>query len=201
MHPCVTTHESFFAKLLERFDVPPEYAMEKLSGASQVRWVVSSLTVAPVQRMVCQCVQEWIETNFSDFPEALVTRMEQWADELKGDAALRSAGLTLSSLLQVRCAACFFSGFLGTYPSAQNKRFHLEQEWSIGHSVDVSVLDASLLEGSHAINPGKLLEKFSEEDIAKQLTLTDFSIFMKIRPSELLDQAWNKAKYKVRKQG
>jgi hypothetical protein len=40
--------------------------------------------------------------------------------------------------------------------------------------------------GKHA------LERFSSEDIARQLTLLDFSVYAKIQPQELVNQSWSK---------
>merc|ERR1712137_1127881 len=48
------------------------------------------------------------------------------------------------------------------------------------------------------LSPGNLLFIFSEEEIAKQLTLVDFFIYQAIQPAELLNCAWSKAKYRYR---
>lgn len=39
---------------------------------------------------------------------------------------------------------------------------------------------------------------FDPQEIARQLTLIDFSLFTKIKPEDLLNQAWQKSKYKDR---
>ncbi|XP_019852599.1 PREDICTED: ras guanine nucleotide exchange factor K-like isoform X1 [Amphimedon queenslandica] len=51
-------------------------------------------------------------------------------------------------------------------------------------------------------NPGSVLSvfDFDPEEIARQLTLIDFSLFAKIKPAELLNQAWQKPKYRARAQ-
>jgi hypothetical protein len=51
-------------------------------------------------------------------------------------------------------------------------------------------------------NPGPVLSvfDFDPEEIARQLTIIDFSLFAKIKPAELLNQAWQKPKYKDRAQ-
>jgi hypothetical protein len=41
---------------------------------------------------------------------------------------------------------------------------------------------------------------FDPEEIARQMTIIDFSLFAMIKPSELLNQAWQKPKYKYRAQ-
>jgi hypothetical protein len=41
---------------------------------------------------------------------------------------------------------------------------------------------------------------FDPEEIARQMTIIDFSLFARIKPSELLNQAWQKPKYKDRAQ-
>jgi len=48
------------------------------------------------------------------------------------------------------------------------------------------------------LSPGKLLFVINEEEIARQLTLVDFRIYRAIKPIELLNQAWSKAKYRYR---
>lgn len=49
-------------------------------------------------------------------------------------------------------------------------------------------------------NPSPVLSifDFDPEEIARQLTIIDFSLFAKIKPAELLNQAWQKAKYRHR---
>ena len=51
-------------------------------------------------------------------------------------------------------------------------------------------------------NPSPVLSvfDFDPEEIARQLTIIDFSLFSKIKPAELLNQAWQKQKYKHRAQ-
>lgn len=46
--------------------------------------------------------------------------------------------------------------------------------------------------------PSNLIFIYSDEEIAKQLTIVDFNIYRAIQPAELLNQAWSKAKYKYR---
>lgn len=41
-------------------------------------------------------------------------------------------------------------------------------------------------------SPVVLFMALNESEIARQLTLIEFKMFVKIRPSELLNQAWNK---------
>ena len=48
------------------------------------------------------------------------------------------------------------------------------------------------------LRPANMLFVFDEEEIARQLTLVDYSIYSSIHPSELLNQSWNKAKLKHR---
>jgi hypothetical protein len=54
------------------------------------------------------------------------------------------------------------------------------------------------IEDKLPICPGNFLFVFSEEEIARQLTLVDFDIYRAIQPAELLNQAWNKPKYRHR---
>merc|ERR1711991_1035583 len=72
------------------------------------------------------------------------------------------------------------------------------EEYEMQYGVEPSDVDLILSEPPIAMNPSKLLVVYSEEDIAKQITLIDFEIYSKIRSTELLDQAWSKAKYKYR---
>lgn len=48
------------------------------------------------------------------------------------------------------------------------------------------------------MDPATLLGKFPSADIAGQMTLCDWEVFSSIEPTELLNQAWNKDKYKYR---
>ena len=52
------------------------------------------------------------------------------------------------------------------------------------------------------INPSPVLSvfDFDPEEIARQLTLIDYALFSKIKPAELLNQAWQKARLRHRAQ-
>ena len=80
----------------------------------------------------------------------------------------------------------------------QRKQGEMDADFERQHAPNVRDFDIILQEPPPPVNPSKLLVMYSEEDIAKQITLIDFSIFSKIRTTELLDQAWSKAKYKYR---
>jgi len=50
------------------------------------------------------------------------------------------------------------------------------------------------LKVSDSISPLAFFMELNESEVAKQLTLIEFKMFKNIKPSELLNQAWNKPK-------
>lgn len=65
-------------------------------------------------------------------------------------------------------------------------------EFTVTHNSSPSTLNLSQIpEGDYS--PYSAFSQFSEPDIARQLTIIEFRIFSKIKASELLNQAWNKA--------
>ena len=162
-HPSVTTAEAFLDKLLQRFEVPSEKAIEKTA----------------VQARVCNTLLVWVTNHHEDMSEEVVNEVEDLTMSLKTDPALKGWATRMLSLIT-------------------RKRNEVDTEFDRQYSVGPANVEAILNEPFSPLNPSKVLVMYSEEDIAKQMTLIDFGIYSKVRSTELLDQAWSKAKYKYR---
>lgn len=162
-HPSVTTDEAFLDKLLQRFDVPSDRAIERTA----------------VQARVCNTLLVWVTNHHDDMGADVLARIEELTESLKSDPALKGWASRMVALLQRR-------------------RADREEEDARQHAVTPADVDALTNDPPMPLNPSKLLSTFSEDDIARQLTLADFEVYSRIRPAELLDQAWSKAKYKYR---
>ncbi len=162
-HPSVTTAQAFLDKLQQRFDVPPEKAIEKTA----------------VQARVCNTLLVWMTNHFEDVPSEIVDRIEKHTESLRGDPALKGWATRMLALLN-------------------RKRAEREEEDDRQYGVTVADLEHIGLDLAATMNPSKVLVVYSEEDIAKQMTLIDYNVYCKIRSTELLDQAWSKPKYKYR---
>ena len=58
----------------------------------------------------------------------------------------------------------------------------------------------NLLPPQGQYNPGELFYQMSSDEISRQMTIIDWSIFLMIEPSELLNQSWNKSSLQHRSQ-
>jgi hypothetical protein len=162
-HPSVTTAYAFIDKLLQRFEVPSEKAIEKTA----------------VQARVCNTLLVWLTNHFEDLPVDVVEQVERLTETLRGDPALKGWATRVVSLIN-------------------RKRQEQAEEDDRQYAPTAADLDHVSLDASSSMHPSKILIVFTEEDIAKQLTLIDFGVYSKIRSTELLDQAWSKPKYKYR---
>ena len=132
-----------------------------------------------VQARVCNTLLVWVTNHFREIPSQVLDAIEELTVNLKSDHALKSWSNRMATLIQKR-------------------KEEKSREEAKARNVDISVFDAILSESTMPMNPSKVLVVFSEEEIAKQLTLIDFNIYSRIRTAELLDQAWSKPKYKYR---
>lgn len=125
----------------------------------------------PIQLRCCNALKHLIETQYEDFSEQFLDQLNQFLDELNEAPAYKKFAVIIQSTLQKK----------------QEERQTTKTE-IINLTVEEKI----------PLLPSKLLFVINEEEIARQLTLVDFRIYQAIQPAELLNQAWNKAKYKHR---
>lgn len=138
-----------------------------------------SLEKTAFQARVLNALLVWLTNHYEDVPPEIVTEVEDLINSVKTDPALKGWANRMLALIQ-------------------RKQTEEDAELERQYAVDTGHIDAILNEPSPPLNPSKVLVMYSEEDIAKQITLLDFEVYSKIRCTELLDQAWSKPKYKYR---
>jgi hypothetical protein len=180
----MTSHDAERDMLLKTFVLThtsvttPEAFLDKLLQRFDVP-PDKSIERTAVQARVCNTLLVWLSNHFDTLPIDVIDQVERLTESLKSDPALKGWATRMMSLIN-------------------RKRSEIEEEEERQFGVRIEDLDAVGTEAPMMLNPSKVLLVFSEEDIAKQLTLIDFEIYSKIRVCELLDQAWSKAKYKYR---
>eukprot|EP01089_Gocevia_fonbrunei_P011722 TRINITY_DN2562_c0_g1_i1.p1 TRINITY_DN2562_c0_g1~~TRINITY_DN2562_c0_g1_i1.p1 ORF type:complete len:410 (+),score=47.39 TRINITY_DN2562_c0_g1_i1:1-1230(+) len=118
-------------------------------------------------------IKYWVENQFFDLDEELVQKVFSFVDE-----TLRNDG---------------FNDFANILKVELNKKISERM-----HQKNLMFTPPSEL---NLVSQKALKEIFmnsSDLDIAKQLTLIDFSLYSRIEPSGLLNQAWNKPKLQYR---
>ena len=161
----VSTYQSFttpaelFNKLMERYDVP--------SGMDPKLRQQIRLRVAIV-------VKHWVENQFADFDQTIITRLYELCKRLEADNQIPMSQALLK-LIQRKDEARL----------AKLRSF-------------LSVPPTDLQIPSGYVNPTELFMMYSPTDIAQQMTIVDFSWFSDIEARELLNQCWSKPKLQYR---
>eukprot|EP00027_Filamoeba_sp_ATCC50430_P005468 CAMPEP_0168560888 /NCGR_PEP_ID=MMETSP0413-20121227/11301_1 /TAXON_ID=136452 /ORGANISM="Filamoeba nolandi, Strain NC-AS-23-1" /LENGTH=1108 /DNA_ID=CAMNT_0008592221 /DNA_START=186 /DNA_END=3513 /DNA_ORIENTATION=- len=123
----------------------------------------------------------WIETQFHDFDMTLVEKLGQFLERIKNDSVHAKQMSELATRLSQELI---------------KKNSANRQSVRINTGFDKVSIDIKVPEGN--ISPVGLFLRFSESEIARQLTVLEFNIFKNIRASELVNQAWNKPKLQYR---
>ncbi|EGC29568.1 hypothetical protein DICPUDRAFT_90436 [Dictyostelium purpureum] len=131
---------------------------------------------AITQLRVVSFMQTWIEKNFNDFDEQLIAQVKEFRTRLlmdnNNDLAVILGGLIKKKEIERNQLKDRTTTSLLTFP-------------------ELMIPDGQK-------SPTALFLLLNESEIARQLTLIDFNIFLKIQPTELLDQAWNKDSLKFK---
>jgi son of sevenless-like protein len=167
-----TQPERLLAKLIQRYNVPKP---EDLEEAKFDKW--KQETVRPIQLRVINFIKKWMTEFFSDFSDKVIGQLRKFIDvdlPRDGNDALAK---TLNGTL------------------AKQLKGASEERIVMFNSAPPEV----------KVNPRDIFaatelrwEDIDELEIARQLTLLEFSLFSSILPSELLNQNWAKPKYKHR---
>jgi len=130
--------------------------------------------VTKVRIRIAVTIKYWIENQFEDFDQKIIDTLKFFIND-----TLNKDGLTdLSKLLNKEL-------------SRRESELTAKKKSYVFDVMDWKIQDGGL-------SPAELFMVLNESEIARQLTLIDFKMFQKIRPCELLNQAWNKDKLKHR---
>lgn len=127
----------------------------------------------PIRLRVVNLLRAWLEANFKDFATADIARLRDFVDsKLMNSPSHAKFGVLISEFLKKKLTS---------------------------HVDDVKQTLVELkLDPKIPLSPSKFITVFDEMEIAKQLTLVEFSIYRSIQPVELLSQSWNVEKLKYR---
>mmetsp|Transcript_6017 Transcript_6017/g.9086 ORF Transcript_6017/g.9086 Transcript_6017/m.9086 type:complete len:537 (-) Transcript_6017:66-1676(-) len=125
----------------------------------------------PIQLRCCNSLKYLIETQYEDFSAEFISQLDDFLVELQSAPAYKKFATIIKTTL---------------------KKKQEERQTTKTEIVNLTI------EEKIPLSPAKLLFVINEEEIARQLTLVDFRIYKAIKPVELLNQAWSKAKYKYR---
>eukprot|EP01105_Mastigella_eilhardi_P020099 TRINITY_DN4769_c0_g1_i2.p1 TRINITY_DN4769_c0_g1~~TRINITY_DN4769_c0_g1_i2.p1 ORF type:complete len:848 (+),score=226.97 TRINITY_DN4769_c0_g1_i2:245-2545(+) len=164
------TYQSFTTpeKLLQKL-------IQRFNVPSNFKGGDNGSQVAGVIRLrVCNVVKKWIEEYSSDFDDNLIVQLKQFiehAGTFGGHLAM-----TMQKPLQKMLQETKQKKVVKKFSEATPEPFIPRNIFSKA----LSLLD------------------IDDEEIARQLTLIEFEIYERIRPSELLNQSWSKPKLKHR---
>eukprot|EP00002_Diphylleia_rotans_P026308 TRINITY_DN5235_c0_g1_i1.p1 TRINITY_DN5235_c0_g1~~TRINITY_DN5235_c0_g1_i1.p1 ORF type:complete len:1064 (+),score=174.50 TRINITY_DN5235_c0_g1_i1:133-3324(+) len=162
-----TSPEIFLKKLRQRFHVP----LSKLPPTVSFEEYKQN-TIRPIQIRVFNVLKAWIEKSFDDFNEDLISSLFGFIDDFRAEGQIKQAD-TLTDLI---------------------KRKKSEPRHSTKIEFKISVLDAAL--ATDITDPIHFMLEVDPELFAKEICMMDFKIFRAIKPTELLNQAWSKPKYR-----
>ncbi|KYR00579.1 Ras guanine nucleotide exchange factor [Tieghemostelium lacteum] len=167
-----TTPEKLLQKLVQRYHVP----IEKLSKSGLAEHMIKN-QVSVIQLRVVNTLKTWIKDYFSDFNDKLIQSVKSFCETLRHDN---------NTPLANRISETLNNKIKGTGEDEGEKKTQFKEappEPKVPKNIWSQTLD---------------IFDIDEEEIARQLTLIDFEIFSSIKPTELLNQSWNKPKLKHR---
>eukprot|EP01104_Vermistella_antarctica_P007229 TRINITY_DN1798_c0_g3_i1.p1 TRINITY_DN1798_c0_g3~~TRINITY_DN1798_c0_g3_i1.p1 ORF type:complete len:937 (-),score=181.60 TRINITY_DN1798_c0_g3_i1:190-3000(-) len=174
-----TDPDEMMDKLAEAFAVPEEIA------AQAPKYFVE------VKRNVCHVARSWLTNHFVDFDVERVDRLFDLADKWRQDPEVEIQARFLQKTVERKKDRGSYKSMFAA-DSVINKaetpspimpklgKGITRWKGNISKKDDVTMYDLSPLE------------------IARQLTVRDFHIYVEIGPVEMLNLAWSKAKYKHR---
>ncbi|KAJ3445396.1 ras guanine nucleotide exchange factor i-related [Anaeramoeba flamelloides] len=129
-----------------------------------------------IKLRVCNFVRFWINDYFSDFNNKLLMELEDFIDNSLMKDGFKSMANNLKKII---------------------KRNINKSNEEIKESTSTEIAPDPKLP-KNIFSPKLSLLDVDPEEIARQMTLIEFSIFKKIRPPELLNLAWSESKLKHR---
>eukprot|EP00300_Choanocystis_sp_HF-7_P013996 c18531_g1_i3.p1 GENE.c18531_g1_i3~~c18531_g1_i3.p1 ORF type:complete len:575 (+),score=26.95 c18531_g1_i3:260-1726(+) len=178
----VTTYRSFctpallLQKLLERYEVPVPRLPPGISADEFRR-----KTTLPIQLRTVNAMTRWIESSYSDFDDTVLKHLTEFIEKHLVEDGHSNLSKTLSRAL------------------TQAKEAHEKKKKEIADmSASAGTPSANIPKAMKTMGgtPGDIILQTDADEIARQMTIADFQIYCAVKPVELLNLAWSKAKYK-----
>eukprot|EP00164_Ancoracysta_twista_P010056 GFYU01015047.1.p1 GENE.GFYU01015047.1~~GFYU01015047.1.p1 ORF type:complete len:854 (-),score=178.57 GFYU01015047.1:98-2584(-) len=165
------TYRSFTTpqKLLQKL-------MQRYSIPESKRQSMKEDEVMRIQLKVCNVLKTWVANYHFDFNEKMLDSLKHFIDN------------TVANNRKLQTFPDAFRALLSRIEANKNK-----------FGGQVSLTDCPPPKVPRNIFSSDLdIFDIDEEELARQITLNEFRIYASIRPSELLNQSWNKAKTRHR---
>eukprot|EP01128_Nolandella_sp_AFSM9_P001128 TRINITY_DN1123_c2_g5_i1.p1 TRINITY_DN1123_c2_g5~~TRINITY_DN1123_c2_g5_i1.p1 ORF type:complete len:664 (-),score=149.08 TRINITY_DN1123_c2_g5_i1:283-2274(-) len=174
-YPSFVNPEGLFLKLRQRYTVPQHEDEDPVKYSSRK---------LPIQLRVINFLKQWIETSYFDLSPRFFRGLNEFVDEalIKDHPSQVNA---IRKILQKKevSAASFLSEEVG-----------LLSIFSFNEPPPTPIIP----KGSRLFRPDLDVMSIDAKELARQLTLIEFHLFHRIRPSEFLNQSWSKPKLKHR---
>ena len=153
----------------------PSRLLEKLIQRYNAPTTISQQEKENLRLRVGVVIKYWVENQFIDFDDNLVASLTKFID-----TTLKKQQHDLSELLHKQVAKL---------DEARKNKITIFQK-----------PPTNLTTPPGQYNPSELFFQMSTDEIARQITIIDWSIFSAIEPSELMNQSWNKISLQHRAQ-
>ncbi|GAM21223.1 hypothetical protein SAMD00019534_043980 [Acytostelium subglobosum LB1] len=144
------------------------YVVKQANGVE----ISGEVAIKAIQLKVVNVVKRWLDEYYSDFDDKLIQVLRGFIEQIQIKHPLPSSALT-KSLNKVE----------KQMPSSKLIFNDKTPEPIVPRNI---------------FSQNLMIYDIEEEEIARQMTLIEFEMFKKIKPPELLNQSWNKAKLKHR---
>lgn len=167
-YPSFTSAERLLSKLVERFNIPANEVAKDPGKALAIQLKVGNV------------LRKW----FEDFPEHF------YSQEL-----LKSREKFLKSLEyhEIKTLSSLYKTLNNAIMKGKRKQAEMKTVRMFDKSAPSPKINYKTI-----FNPKLQWHDIDDEEIARQLCLIDFRLFCMIKPSELLNQSWNKPKLKMK---
>ncbi|KAJ5078285.1 ras guanine nucleotide exchange factor i-related [Anaeramoeba ignava] len=168
-----TTPKKLLKKLIERWHVP---------NSTELTEEKYNMKKRGIQIRICNVAKNWLEKHHEDFRPQLKAEMLYFVESTIAVEGYPSLAAQLKNLI-----------FKGPKIAA-----HAGIKTDTTSEFDPQKIAPEPKVPKNIFSPTLSLFDVEAEEIARQLTLIDFSLYSSIRTRELLNSAWSQAKYKSR---
>lgn len=175
-----TTPKMLLEKLIQRYNIPKHKMEPREAKEGEIVKSAKDIEASCRQKhlRVINFLRKWLDLCFVDFTEELIEMVFSFCERLKQEGSGSLATLIDNALLSK----------LAGLAKRKMTQFQQPPPAPILPKVAVNGKPKAQLE----------LMDIDPVELARQITLIDYELFGQIRPSELLNQSWNKPKLKHR---
>ena len=156
----------------------PEMLLEKLIQRYQVPPDKTRAEILAIQMRIFKFLRAWIDSSFFDFGDVLLEKLKQFIHgPVQADGNMKPGRQILDAIKR------------------HEEQRDVVMEVQFTESPPEPKVPLRLV-----FSPKLKFEDIDEEEVARQITLIEWAMFKQIKPSELLNQAWSKARLKHRAQ-